>query len=74
MDRLAVLRELEMWPLEDKIRIVQDLWDHIVDESPESDMTSAQRALIDERLARLAEAPDDCLSWAEIRDRVLNRK
>lgn len=70
MDRSAVLRELESWPLEDQIRLVQEAWDQIADRGAEPELSAAQRALIDERLERLAVSPEECLSWEEIRKRV----
>jgi len=73
MDPIAVHRELETWAIDDQIRFVQDAWDRIVEQSAEPELTAAQRELIDRRLAKISEAPDDHVSWAEMRRSIEDR-
>jgi putative addiction module component (TIGR02574 family) len=56
---------------EEKIRLVQDLWDDIADEAAQRPLTDAQRRLLDERLADEEQTPDDVEPWAEAKDDIL---
>src|SRR3990172_8264556 len=58
-------RELEA---DEKIRLVQDLWDEIAEEVSRRPLTEAQRPLIDERLAYDEQNPEDVESWSKAKD------
>ena len=64
----AKFRELEG---DEKIRLVQDLWDEIAEEVSRRPLTKAQRRLIDERLADEEQNPEDVESWAKAKDDIL---
>jgi len=66
MDMAAVLREVDSWPVEDRIRFVQAVWDRIVESDIEPPLTEAQKAELDQRLAALEAAPDETVTWEEI--------
>ena len=70
MDMAAVLREVESWPVEDRIRFVQAVWDRIVESDIEPPLTEAQKAELDQRLAALEAAPDETVTWEEILNHV----
>jgi len=61
-------RELEA---DEKIRLVQDLWDEIAEEVSRRPLTEAQRRLIDERLADEEQNPEDVESWSKAKDDIL---
>ena len=65
---LSSFREL---PPEDKIRLVQDLWDQIAQEIARMPLTEFQRRLLDERLADEANNPDDVEPWTKAKDDIL---
>jgi len=73
MDPLTVHREMVTWVIDDRIRFLQEAWDRSVDQSAEPELTRSQRELLDERLARMAEAPDDHVTWAEMRRSIEHR-
>jgi putative addiction module component (TIGR02574 family) len=56
---------------EDKIRLVQDLWDQIAQEIARMPLTESQRRLLDERLADEENDPDDVEPWAKAKDDIL---
>ena len=56
---------------EDKIRLVQDLWDQISQEIARMPMTESQRRLLDERLADEESNPDDVEPWTKAKDDIL---
>ena len=61
-------RELEA---DEKIRLVQDLWDEIAEEVSRRPLTEAQRRLIDERLADEEQNSEDVESWSKAKDDIL---
>ena len=56
---------------EDKIRLVQDLWDQIAQEIARMPLTESQRRLMDERLADEGNNPDDVEPWTKAKDDIL---
>jgi putative addiction module component (TIGR02574 family) len=56
---------------EDKIRVVQDLWDQIAQEIARMPLTESQRRLLDERLIDEEKNPDDVEPWAKAKDDIL---
>jgi putative addiction module component (TIGR02574 family) len=56
---------------EDKIRLVQDLWDQIAQEIARLPLTDSQRRLLDERLADEVNNPDDVEPWMKAKHDIL---
>lgn len=56
---------------DDKIRLVQELWDEIAKEVAHMPLTESQRRLLDERLADEEQNPDDIEPWAKAKDDIL---
>jgi putative addiction module component (TIGR02574 family) len=73
MDLKTVLTETESWPVEDRLRLLHDLWDRLVDRGYEPELTEEQKAELDRRLAEDEAAPDDVVSWEEVKARALAR-
>ena len=70
MDFHAVLTEVETWPVEDRIRLINELWDRLLDQGHEPELSEEQKAELDLRLAEDDADPDDVVSWEEAkRDR-----
>jgi putative addiction module component (TIGR02574 family) len=65
---VSSFREL---PPEDKIRLVQDLWDQIAQEIARMPLAESQRRLLDERLADEENNPDDVEPWTKAKDDIL---
>ncbi len=73
MDVKTVLTETESWPVEDRIRLMHELWDRLVDRGYEPELTEEQKAELDRRLAEDDAAPDDVVSWEEVKAQALAR-
>jgi putative addiction module component (TIGR02574 family) len=73
MDWKTVLTETESWPVEDRIRLLHELWDRLVDRGYEPELTEEQKAELDRRLAEDDAAPDDIVSWEEVKAQALAR-
>lgn len=60
--------------VEDRIRLVQDVWDSIPEDGhAPPDLSDAQKADLNRRLAELREHPERALTWEQIKARVTGR-
>jgi putative addiction module component (TIGR02574 family) len=73
VDLIAVLHEVGSWPVDDRIRLVQEVWDRLVDQGSEPELTESQAAEIDRRLAAYAASPGDVVPWEEVKAQALAR-
>lgn len=56
--------------LEERLALVEELWDSIAAATP---LTDAQRAELDRRLADHEAHPDDVVSWEEVKSSIADR-
>ena len=61
IDRLSV---------EERLALVEELWDSIAEDSAAAPVTDAQRAELDRRLAEHDARPDDVVSWQDIKTSI----
>jgi putative addiction module component (TIGR02574 family) len=54
----------------EKIRLLQELWDDIADESASMPLSESQRLLLDERLRQHEENPEDVEPWERVRNDI----
>jgi putative addiction module component (TIGR02574 family) len=73
MDLTAVLSEVDSWPIDDRIRLVEEVWDRLVDQGSEPDLTEAQAAELDRRLAAYLASPGDVVPWEEVKAQAVAR-
>ena len=62
------LRDLS---IEDRIRLVEDIWDSIATDQEALPLTEAQKVELDRRLANHLANPDDVVPWSEVKAAVL---
>lgn len=72
MDITATLREVIALSVEDRIRIVQAIWDSIAAEQVYPILTEPQQRELDRRIADSETHPDDLLTWEEIKASIKN--
>lgn len=70
MDLKAVLTEVQCWPPEDRLRLIEEVWDGLAEESRQPDLTEELKDLLDHRLAALDADPGNVLTWDEIKASV----
>ena len=56
---------------DEKIQLVQELWDEIAEEVSRRPLSESQRRLLDERLADEEQNPDDVEPWAKAKTDIL---
>jgi putative addiction module component (TIGR02574 family) len=67
MDLQTVLNEVDSWPVEVRIQLVQEIWDRLADQGYEPELSAEQKAELDRRLAEDDAAPDDVVPWEEVK-------
>ena len=67
MDITATLNEITALSIEDRIHLVQAIWDTIATEQAYPDLTEAQKQELDHRIADYEANPNDLLTWEEIK-------
>jgi putative addiction module component (TIGR02574 family) len=63
----TVLTEVDAWPVGDRIRLMNELWDRLVDQGHELELSEEMKAELDRRLAEDDAEPDDVVPWAEVK-------
>ena len=64
IDRLSV---------EERLALVEDLWDSSAEESAATSLTDAQRAELDRRLAEHEANPNDVVPWEDVKASITAR-
>ena len=59
-------------PAEEKIRLLQELWDEIAEEAAGMPLHESHRRLLDERIGQHDENPGDVEPWEKTRDDILS--
>ena len=73
MDDQAVLNEVETGPVDDRIRLVRDVWDRLGDQGDGPELADAMKAELDRRIAEMDRDPGAGVPWEEVKARVLGR-
>ncbi len=74
MDTTAILTEIGRLPVEDRIELVQRVWDAIADSDTPLELTDAQKAEIRCRSAELDANPDIAVPWEEVKRSLVKRR
>lgn len=53
-------------PIDDRVRLVQDLWNRLVDEGVEPELTEEIKAEVDRRIEGLGRDPGAGVPWEEV--------
>ena len=71
----ALLKSLgiDRLTVEERLALVEDLWDSIAEESAVTSLTEAQRTELDRRLAEYAANPNDVIPWEDIKASITSR-
>lgn len=73
MDLMSVLREVNTWPVEERVRLVHEVWDQLVEQGVDPDLTHEFKAELDLRLIEDEADPDDSVSWQDVKAAALKR-
>ena len=73
MDYQTVLSAVESWPVDDRVRLVQDVWDRLPDQGYEADLTDEMKAELDRRIEEMDRNPELGVPWEVVKARLLAR-
>lgn len=64
---------IERLGIEERLILVEELWDSIAADSAAIPLTVAQRAELDRRIAEHEKSPDDVVPWEEVKGSITER-
>ncbi len=70
MDITATLNEIAALKVEDRIRLVQAIWDSIAAEQAYPELTDEQKQELDNRIAESDAESDNVMTWQEVRNSI----
>jgi putative addiction module component (TIGR02574 family) len=73
MDISATLAEIKTLSVDDRLLLVQEIWDSISLEPEQLELTEAQEQELSRRLADHKENPNTVVSWDEVKTQALER-
>ena len=73
MDVSATLAEIASLPVDDRIQLVEAIWESIVAEPDQPQLSEAQKQELDRRLAAHAACPEDVVPWEQVKAQALAR-
>ena len=73
MEPAPIIDTFRRLPRAEKIRLVQQLWDEIAEETSHLPLTASQRRLLDERIDEHEANPGNLESWKEARSDILHK-
>ena len=73
MDDSATLTEIRSLSVQERLRIVEAIWDSIEADSEDLELTPAQREMLERRLAAHAANPDAVVPWEVVKAEALAR-
>lgn len=73
MDFSNALAEITTLSVDERIRLVEAIWDSITSEPSQPELTKTQKDDLERRLASHKASPDDVVSWEEVKAQPLER-
>lgn len=64
---------IERLGIEERLTLVEEIWDSIAADSAAVPLTRAQRDKLDRRIADHEANPDDVVSWEEVKTKLTER-
>lgn len=66
MELNSVVEAIGQWPVSDRLKLLEAVWDGISDADLESELSPETKATLEQRIAAADEHPNDGMSWDEI--------
>lgn len=73
MNLSTTLAEIVSLDVEERIRLVEAIWDSITVEGSQPDLTDAQRTELERRLADHIASPKEVVPWEEVKAEALTK-
>jgi putative addiction module component (TIGR02574 family) len=72
-DFSATIAQIKALSVEDRLRLVEAIWDTIAEDPDQVRLTEAQKQELDRRIADMEANPDDCIPWEEVYAQSMRR-
>ncbi len=69
MDFEAVLTAVRSWPREDRLRLIEEVWDDLPEQDHPAELTEDLKSLLERRIAALEKNPDAVVPWEVVEAR-----
>ena len=69
----AILKEASHLTLDERIKLVEELWESIRPSAESIPLNEAQEAVLERRYKAYQADPEEGSSWSDVRDRISNR-
>jgi putative addiction module component (TIGR02574 family) len=66
----TIVSEVECWPVDDRLELIERIWDGIDNQNDEPELTDELKALLDRRIAALEANPQAVTTWEAIKESV----
>jgi putative addiction module component (TIGR02574 family) len=73
MDLQAVLKAVDSWPAEDRLRLIEEVWERLAAEPEAVTLTRAQEQGLQRRLDAYRDNPKAGSPWEEVKARLQKR-
>lgn len=70
MDVAAIMREVGNWPAEDRLRLIEEVWESLADHPEEITLSEAHKQDLQRRLDAYRDNPKSGSPWEEVEARL----
>ncbi len=74
MNVSATLTEIKSMSVDDRIHLIQAIWETIVEDQAPPELSEAQKKELSRRIAELDADPNNVLTWEQIKAHVKGRQ
>jgi putative addiction module component (TIGR02574 family) len=73
MDMKTVVSEVGSWPVEERLRLMEEIWGGLLEQGYAPELSEEQITELHRRLADDNAAPDEVVAWDEVKAAALKR-
>jgi putative addiction module component (TIGR02574 family) len=73
MNLQTVLTEVDSWPVGDRIRLINELRERLLEQGYEPELDEELKAELERRMEELDRNPDAGVAWEVVKERMLGR-
>ncbi len=73
MDLQTVLNEIDSWTVEERLRLLHEVWERLPQEGPPVELSDSLKGEIERRLAAYESNPKSAVPWEQVRAEALAR-